>query len=625
MRKKTVYDVENSIRQYEEFLRQITLRSDYNTEVETRFGTIENGRFISGIKQEEFHSILGFANRSETLKQTETNTTEHIFKNERNDTVRVVDAIENGEKVRYVEVKESLRKEEIVLGRHEYGLRVALSRETQEAYNSDTVYGKERMTRQKHRYTFYFEDFFHVDFTDVVQHSFEDDKKTRSYEVEFEFDSNVIADYLGDESKPRLREKITKYMGYINNFRDLIKKSHGNYFKDLEMNKEYSLGFALSRFVCDSITGTEGQSNNFPGAMPVNFGRTSFEIIQKSPYIVSEKTDGVRHFVLVTEKEVYLVTRKMEFYKVNFPEFVEISGKHGVSLFDGEIVRNINTFRPVLMLFDAMIVDGYNITKQIYSERIKKIEEVVQRYNELIQEDDVQSESGLSSEKKVPTTERVFDIIVKTFFKKEDIKKIFEMICFNDQIDSYVIQDELRCHRSDGIIFAPDIPYQPFANPGLFKWKYMTHWTIDYGIKEYGYYGDNREMLFTVDRQRDIIMRELNFSNADLDAFDEDKEKYGWNTSGVVETSFDVWTGRWKYLIYRYDKPKPNHISVCVDTLEAMACNISQEELIYRCSVPLGEDRWTQLYFNELKKQVEAFPEKMRQRLEMKSKQMEVE
>ena len=141
----------------------------------------------------------------------------------------------------------------------------------------------------------------------------------------------------------------------------------------------------------------------------------------------------------------------------------------------------------------------------------------------------------------------------------------------------------------------------------------MTHWTIDYGINhdlhERGvfYCSEGRDM--------EIALREVNFNSHDRNELEKDKDYYR-ISKPVVETSYDVWKGEWKYHLLRYDKIKPNHISVCIDTLEAMSCNISREELIYRCSVAPEDDKWDELFEQELKKEIqnEIYADRHRQR-----------
>ncbi|EKE37752.1 hypothetical protein ENUP19_0156G0015 [Entamoeba nuttalli] len=581
---------EQAIEKYSKMLETIKYNTQSNSsiEVESRIGIFDNDhKFISGVKQEEFYIVLNYMQQL-NLTHKKSHEIEKIYQKGERGNLRYVTG-KDREFIR-LELKEKSKTEELQLGSSfDYSLRIQVSRETLLNLEEYKELGDAYITREKSRIEFVWVPEIVIDFTHVYQVDGKN-KGKESFEIEFEFKSEEIKKIL--DNRASVRNIIKEYMYCVNRIYNLLKRSHGNYFGDIEQKQEHKLTNVLGRLICDSIEGADGSVNNFPGAMPVNFGRTSFDIIQKNAYIVSEKTDGVRHFVLVTENKVYLVTRKMEFFIVDFPEMVKAYGENGVSLFDGEIVRNIRTVRPVLMLFDAIIVDGINISKKKYSERIQKIEEIVER----VDNNEIQAKN------------RPFDIIIKKFYTKEEINSIFQLICFSHEIGSYIIQDDIRCHRSDGIIFAPDIEYKPFANSGLFKWKYMTHWTIDYGITT-SKNGD--DTFYCSDGRKEVLLRKVNFSKEDLKHFEDDKAIYRWNGSGVVETSLDVWSGQWKYHIYRYDKPKPNNISVCIDTLEAMACNISREELIYRCSVKPEEDQWETAYKEQLyiekKKLFEAY------------------
>lgn len=568
-------------------LEEIIENNDENKsiEVEGRIGMVEgNDHFISGVKREEFYCVLEYLRKGMPCQQEYRY--EHIYRTGNSMVTRYV--FDNKRCLVQVEDKKRINKTNIFVSSKEYCLRLALSEETvhptieQENIAPDSLISK----REKRRFIFVIgerED-MEMDFTVVSDYM----DRTIVYEIELEFKYERIREKYKDATKPQLRELAVAYMGHLSWLKDLIKKSHGNYFNDIESvsstsESEYQLS-VLRKFVCDAVDCPYKDTpyQNLPGAMPVNFGRTSFDVIQRSEYVVSEKTDGVRHFVLVMEDKVYLINRKFDFFSVDHEQVVQAFGKNGVSLFDGEIVRNLDTMRPVLMLFDAIIIDGTNITRLGYKDRIHMIEEVVKR---------VHNDGG----EKYP-----FDVIMKRFFHKEDIRDIFKLIDYDSHIQSYCIKDELRHHRSDGIVFSPDIPYQPFTNPGMFKWKYMTHWTIDFGIWDQG----GKEMFYCKNKRDPLSVHPVNFSEEDRHSFKEDKRRYGWDGRGVVETSYDVWKGIWKYHIYRYDKPNPNGLNVCIDTLETMACNISREELQYRCSVRPEDDHWDELLKEAKKKKI---------------------
>ena len=66
----------------------------------------------------------------------------------------------------------------------------------------------------------------------------------------------------------------------------------------------------------------------------------------------------------------------------------------------------------------------------------------------------------------------------------------------------------------------------------------------------------------------------------------------GASTKPIVELAFDVRTGRWQFHTFRDDKNRANHISIAFDTMEAIAENITKEELLYRVPRTPQADKW---------------------------------
>jgi hypothetical protein len=66
-----------------------------------------------------------------------------------------------------------------------------------------------------------------------------------------------------------------------------------------------------------------------------------------------------------------------------------------------------------------------------------------------------------------------FDIIAKNFLSKSKTKEFFQLIEMNDGHRYYKdSKEEKRFHKTDGVIFTPNTPYQLKKAPTLYKWKY---------------------------------------------------------------------------------------------------------------------------------------------------------
>jgi ATP-dependent DNA ligase len=83
------------------------------------------------------------------------------------------------------------------------------------------------------------------------------------------------------------------------------------------------------------------------------------EKVQTQKYMVSEKTDGVRHFLAVVEMpdskqpQVILIDRKMRIFTM--PGMEQLGAALGKgTLIDGEVVRNRSWKRDIFMCFDLL-------------------------------------------------------------------------------------------------------------------------------------------------------------------------------------------------------------------------------------------------------------------------------
>ena len=130
-----------------------------------------------------------------------------------------------------------------------------------------------------------------------------------------------------------------------------------------------------------------GSSNeDFIGCMPVSFQRHHFEEVQNGDYYVSEKTDGVRYLMVFTGSNVVLLDRNMQGWK---PKPLNCGGAGGAqnilenlakhiapgTVFDGEVVINRKSKRPIFIVFDLLCNGGAALVKHAFKERLKQLRE----------------------------------------------------------------------------------------------------------------------------------------------------------------------------------------------------------------------------------------------------------
>jgi len=173
--------------------------------------------------------------------------------------------------------------------------------------------------------------------------------------------------------------------------------------------------------------------------------------------MVTEKTDGVRHLMLITrdDQRVYslLVDRGFRFYYTNvkFADFLrEGTGDGGGTLLDGEIIWEPTGFK--FYIHDIVCMSGKrHVAKFNYVDRMKQVVDIVRWAcfppddgNELVQ------------------------LLPKQLFPLTDLQRLWTEIMPKLQ------------HRSDGLILTPNkLPHTGKKNKLMFKFKEPDDHTID--------------------------------------------------------------------------------------------------------------------------------------------------
>ncbi|KAL6070719.1 HAT C-terminal dimerization domain [Balamuthia mandrillaris] len=368
---------------------------------------------------------------------------------------------------------------------------------------------------------------------------------------------------------------------------------------------------------------------SFPGALPVNFTRRHWKMVQNKPYLVSEKTDGVRFMLLINETGVYLTSRSFDFMKVEgYDQLIPLMASNGPTLLDGEMVHHHSSKRLFYLIFDALCVNGTNHTKENLMGRLKQVRDlVVVRYREAVDNGTIRK------------SDHPFVLIGKQFFDKKLTKKVFDHIRKDKENGDYFYRDDKRYHKTDGIIFTPNEAYTVQANRGLLKWKYPEKSSVDFKLliktprnNQHGHPAANarssasssssamvgasgvaavsgKEYWLVArgrDRQGDIECDVAQFSSSDRQRLKHDMKKYNigkevlhaashYNNNVrnlIVECCYDTDKGKWRYVAIRRDKTQPNNIKTAFNAIIALAENITKEELIYRATRNPKNDEW---------------------------------
>jgi hypothetical protein len=190
----------------------------------------------------------------------------------------------------------------------------------------------------------------------------------------------------------------------------------------------------------------------FPGPQPVSIERRHFPLLKRQPYLVCEKTDGVRHFLVSFEGGVFIVNRAFhcEPVKIRVPKD---------TLLDGELVQFKNK-KWGFMVYDAVITKGESLLNFPLNLRLEKAKAVIK---------------GI-----IKTAQAPFEIKVKTMTALQDFKTFPDLNSFD--------------YETDGLVFTPvEEPIRMGTHETMFKWKPRERITIDFQLQ-------NGRELFVQDR-----------------------------------------------------------------------------------------------------------------------------
>lgn len=247
-----------------------------------------------------------------------------------------------------------------------------------------------------------------------------------------------------------------------------------------------------------NLTGTGG--HRFPGAQPVSFTKASLDLLKSEDFWVCEKSDGQRVLVLVVlngdtrQQEVFLIDRKNNYYRqsdVVFPHSemqfypkgsqVEKEAAYrraaaaGIAyyegwplrkdtLLDGELVWDTDKATGIrrlrLLLFDALVVDGINMSQRPLTKRYGRLYSMICRPLA-----DFLRQNSLAASR-VP-----FEIKVKHMDLAYGIEAVLQRM---PQLE----------HGNDGLIFTCLHAGYTFAtDTKIIKWKPPTENSIDFMLR----------------------------------------------------------------------------------------------------------------------------------------------
>lgn len=469
-----------------------------------------------------------------------------------------------------------------------------------------------------------------LDVTEVTTTSMNSGEQGASieYEIEVELDAATTLQLINEEDAKivnnmchALADQLWRMVTQLNPLSDVLDVEE--LLEDHPDNKAVQLARAqcgaLKRFMDSRKSGGQGNwvsaisssansempsaslgNIKFPGCMPVNFSRHCIEEVQQSDdsggYYLSEKTDGVRHFIVFTGDTVVLIDRAMKGKRPIPRTKGEDPMKSIVDLIrpgtvlDGEVVMNRKLQRPIFIVFDVLVSATNPVLHYKFSQRLECLKMAhfrtkTAKVNMFVE--DIQTLKNSSA---------ALPLVRKNFVKRTQIyDSLLRCVIEEQGLRTYKNNNDLHNHLTDGIIFQPNRPYVCGTDIHLNKWKYLDTVTIDVQIMPVGYFGrgynadnDDDSLVVAVTGEDGTMVdmtRFIPLPKSELRRLEADRAENG---AKIAEVGLEPSTGEWYYLTMRPDKIAPNHISTVLGTLLELAESLGTEELRYRMSVPSG-------------------------------------
>lgn len=270
----------------------------------------------------------------------------------------------------------------------------------------------------------------------------------------------------------------------------------------------------VKQYIQDAWKSTD--QNRFPGPQPVSIERRHFPLLKLQPYVVCEKTDGVRYLLVCPpgSKESFLVNRNFE------TKLVMLAGFPKDTVLDGELVNNL------FMIHDAVRVKGVDLMREPLSTRLGFATTAIK---------------AVIKSRKDP-----FELRIKNMIPLENISEL-------PALDSFE-------YETDGLVFTPiNEPIRMGTHETLFKWKPRSRITVDFMIR-------NGRELWVQDRGQPYIEAELHISHQRPDLPDKTIVECGYGELG------------WFVEKIRTDKNYPNNRRTYYNTCTNLRENIRLEE-----------------------------------------------
>ena len=551
-------------------------------------------------------------------------------------------------KIGKLESKEKLMTQDLTIPAANFDVRISLSSE--KLLDNTTIIDVPpngwKSKRIKRRRSYYRSDksvAWQIDVTEVTT----TDNNTNStdmsssptvaYEIEFELLPAILLQLLNENDENMLKkmtvslaQQLWHIIMHMNPLKDALNveealQDHPN-FNAVQLAIEQC--HALRAFMDRGCTNysspignnhyspTSNRNTNFIGCMPINFSRHNLDEIQRASdhaYYLSEKTDGVRHFMIFTGNTVVLIDRALRGKQpkiihattgtTNNTESTTTTTKSNATepfasimdlirpgtVLDGEVVMNRRTAsgagghhkpRPVFIVFDVLAISTTEPVLHLpFAQRLQHLRQASFRTP--------QASRDMFDARYIHDMSIPLPLVRKNFVKRTELDDLLNNVHEERGMRCYR-SGELHNHLTDGIIFQPNLPYVCGTDVHLLKWKYLDTVTVDVEIVPPRRMDDENALRVAclgeeqtlIDMTRYVLLPQSERLRLEADRFEVG--------GTIAEVGFDPETGEWYYVTMRSDKVTPNHISTVLGTLLELAESLTTDELRYRMGIPAG-------------------------------------
>ncbi|ELP90778.1 mRNA guanylyltransferase, putative [Entamoeba invadens IP1] len=549
--------------------------------VDIEFGTTRMSQSAEGNPMEEFYSYLGKTEFNHMMSKHTTFELEKVTNMSRDQFI----IKQNGKQVQSYSVEDYA----IFKTGKTYDLRVSICNNLEDSFEPDT---KTHFVIKRREIQLGQNGLFDLYADEVREHEL--DERGDCVKTYFTCQLHFIV-----RDKKNVKQSVDYIQGRLKRFQlmDL------NYMDDAQIDE---VPDTLTSEILDMVFSVfETKDSLFPGTNPLFFTRNAYSVIHnlvtkvelekrealkqekgelteedklnlrdKNTYALFEKTMGVRFFLCCySDGRCYFIDENMKVFTINDTTLSSLIEKvfGANAILEGIMTRNFATQQLNFMMYDMILIRNNKIWKEPFKTRYSELCKYYNQYISLIR--------GIATgESKFP-----FVLRIRSAYGMNQFSMVMNCLNNGPIHGTFLYQDKYNANFSNGVIFVPNLPYEPFENKKMFKWVYNRIVMVKLGIRIERTYGREIETFFCkgYGKNEFVNLQQTNFSQSDREVFNSDKRRLGWSGQGIVQCSYNAQVGRWVYNKILKDEINPDPISKVMTLLEMFAGEISNEELTF--------------------------------------------